>query len=157
MTTISYSPVSSAGQLSADIAAADAASQAGAGKGTHYSITLASGGITLTEGADLSAINLKGADTLTINGEGGALSSILDPVAQRDHAAHPHPLLLGSGDLVPDPLELGKGQEHVQGQASHAGRGVERLGHRHEGDLVPVEQFNQLGEVGERAGQPIDC
>ena len=30
--------------------------------------------------------------------------AILDPVAQRNHAAHPHPLLLRSGDLVSDPL-----------------------------------------------------
>ena len=87
---------------------------------------------------------------------------VRDPVAQRNHAAHPHPLLLRGGDLVPDPLagdlpfELGEGQEHVEGQTSHAGRGVERLGHRHEGDLVPVEQLDQFGEVGERAGQPID-
>ncbi len=57
--------------------------------------------------------------------------AVLDQVAQRDNAAHPHPLLLRSGDLVSDPLardlpfELGEGQEHVEGQASHAGRGVE--------------------------------
>jgi len=30
-------------------------------------------------------------------------SAILDPVAQRNHAAHPHSLLLRSGDLVPNP------------------------------------------------------
>jgi hypothetical protein len=41
--------------------------------------------------------------------------AVLDPVAQRDHAAHPHSLLLRGGDLVPDPLacdlplELGEG------------------------------------------------
>src|ERR1700733_2491504 len=56
--------------------------------------------------------------------------AFLDPVAQRDHAAHLHPLLFRSGDLIPDPLardltlELGEGQEHVKGQPSHAGRGV---------------------------------
>jgi hypothetical protein len=53
-----------------------------------------------------------------------------------NHAAHLHSLLLRSGDLVLDPLardfpfELGEGQKNVEGQASHAGRGVERLGHR---------------------------
>ena len=88
--------------------------------------------------------------------------AILDPVAQRDYAAHPHPLLLRSGDLVPDPLardlplELGEGQQHVEGQPSHAGRGVERLGHRDEGDVGLSNSLDQLGEVGERAGQPID-
>src|SRR5271163_2518034 len=59
--------------------------------------------------------------------------AILDPEAQRDYAAHPHPLLFRSRDLVPDPLardlplELGEGQQHIEGQPSHAGRGVERL------------------------------
>src|ERR1700733_12341053 len=32
--------------------------------------------------------------------------AILDPVAQRNHAAHPHSLLLRSSDLVPDPLPV---------------------------------------------------
>ena len=39
------------------------------GVGTPYSITLAAGA-TLTESADIAAINLKGTDTLTINGQG---------------------------------------------------------------------------------------
>ena len=69
-----YNGVKTASQLSADIEAIDLASQKGGGTGTHYSITLASGGVTLTEAADVAAINLKGADTLTINGQGGALS-----------------------------------------------------------------------------------
>ena len=60
-----------------------------------------------------------------------------------------------SGDLVPDPLagdlplELGEGQQHIEGQPSHAGRGVERLGHRDEGDAMGIERLDQLGEVGE--------
>ena len=89
-------------------------------------------------------------------------TALLDPVAQRDYAAHPHSLLFRSRDLISDPLagdfpfELGEGQEHVKGQPSHARRGVERLGHRYEGDIVPVERLDQLGEVGERPGQPID-
>src|SRR3984957_9559929 len=42
---------------------------------------------------------------------------IVDPVAQGYHAAHPHSLLLRSGDFVPDtlarnlPLELGERQQ----------------------------------------------
>jgi autotransporter-associated beta strand protein len=64
----SYLNVSSANQLSADIKAIDLASQAGNGIGTQYVISLAAGG-TLTEGADISAINLKGLDTLTIYGQ----------------------------------------------------------------------------------------
>src|SRR5579864_5796793 len=81
--------------------------------------------------------------------------AVFDPVAEWDHPAHPYPLLLGGCDLVPDPLagdlpfELGEGQEDVQGQPAHAGRRIERLGDRDEGDPMGVEQFDQLGEVGE--------
>jgi len=70
--TTTYRNVSSASALSADIKAIDLASQAGSGSGTDYLITLASGA-TLTESADISAINLKGLDTLTINGQGAFL------------------------------------------------------------------------------------
>jgi len=58
-----YLNVSSASQLSADIKAIDLASQADGGDGTHYVITLKAGA-TLTESADISAINLAGKDTL---------------------------------------------------------------------------------------------
>ena len=73
MTTISYLNVSSAAELSADIKAIDLASQADGGNGTHYLITLQAGA-TLTESADISAINLAGNDTLTINGQGAVLN-----------------------------------------------------------------------------------
>jgi hypothetical protein len=38
---------------------------------------------------------------------------------------------------------------------SHAGTGIERLGHRHERDRVGIEQLDELGEISERAGQPV--
>ena len=87
---------------------------------------------------------------------------VLDPIAERDHAAHPDALPLRGGDLVADPLagdlalELGEGEEHVQGQPPHAGGRVEGLGHRDERDAMGVEQLDQLGEVGQRSGQPVD-
>ena len=65
-------------------------------------------------------------------------------------------------DLVADALgghlalELREAQQHVQRQPAHAGRGVERLGHRDEGGACGVQPLDQLGEVGERAGQPVD-
>src|SRR5262249_35748451 len=65
----SYLNVSTASQLSADIKAIDLASQAGSGTGTQYVISLAAGA-TLTESADIAAINLKGTDALTIYGQG---------------------------------------------------------------------------------------
>ena len=83
-------------------------------------------------------------------------------IAERHHAADPDALLLGGGDLVADALsrdlalELGEGQQHVEGQSPHAGGGVEGLGDRDERDAVGVERFDQLGEIGERTGQPID-
>src|SRR5450631_3065296 len=50
----------------------------------------------------------------------------------------------------------GEGQQHIEGQSPHAGRRIERLGHRNEGDAIFVEQLDQLGEVGERSGEAID-
>ena len=74
MTTTTYTNVSSAAALSADIAAIDAASKADGGNGTHYSITLEAGA-TLTEFAPIFAINLTGADTLTIDGQKAPFST----------------------------------------------------------------------------------
>ena len=71
MTTTSYLNVSSASQLSADIAAIDLASVSATN--TNYVITLAAGA-TLRESADIDAINLAGSDTLTINGQGAKLN-----------------------------------------------------------------------------------
>ena len=57
-------------------------------------------------------------------------------VPERHRATHPDALLLGGRDLVADPfagnlaLELGEAEQHVEGQATHAGRGVEGLGRR---------------------------
>src|SRR5208283_1435470 len=74
----------------------------------------------------------------------------------------PEALLLGRGDLVADALagdlslELGEGQQHVEGETSHAAGGVERLGDRDEGDPMSVEQLDELGEIHERPGQAID-
>ena len=72
----SFTGVASAAQLSADIKEIDLDSQASGGLGTHFAITPATGGttLTLTESADIDAINLAGKDTLTINGEGAALN-----------------------------------------------------------------------------------
>ena len=73
MTTTSNTNVSSASQLSADIEAIDNESEADGGNSTAYSITLQAGA-TLTESADIDAINLAGKDTLTINGQGAVLN-----------------------------------------------------------------------------------
>jgi hypothetical protein len=57
------------------------------------------------------------------------------------------------GDLA---LELGKGEQHVEGQPAHGRGGIELLGHRHEGDAICVEQLHQLGEVRQGTGQAVD-
>ena len=55
---------------------------------------------------------------------------VLDPVAERRAAAHPHALHAAGAELVADalgrhlPLELGEGEQHVEGQPAHRGRGV---------------------------------
>src|SRR5690242_3435546 len=55
-------------------------------------------------------------------------------VPEGNGAADPDPLALRSSDLVSHALadhlalELGERQEHVEGQPTHAARGVERLG-----------------------------
>jgi hypothetical protein len=67
-----FSDVTSLAALNADIEAIDLASQASGGNGTHYTITLGAA-LTLTEAAQLDAINLAGDDTLTINGAGSTL------------------------------------------------------------------------------------
>src|SRR5467141_2357142 len=48
------------------------------------------------------------------------------------------------GDL---PFELGKGQEHVEGQPAHGGSGIELLGDRHKRYAMGIEQIDQFGEV----------
>src|SRR5271166_6991064 len=70
--TTTYLNVSSAADLSADIEAIGLASHADGGNGTHYAITLKASA-TLTESADISAINLAGKDTLTLYGRGATL------------------------------------------------------------------------------------
>jgi len=78
------------------------------------------------------------------------------------HAAHPHPFLFRGGDLVADALaddlalKLRKGQQDVQGQAPHRGRRIELLRHRNEGAAPLIEDLDDLGKIGERAGQPVD-
>jgi hypothetical protein len=49
-----------------------------------------------------------------------------------------------------------KESKNVEREPAHAGGGVEGLGDRHEGHAVLVEQLDQLGEVGERAGETVD-
>ena len=88
--------------------------------------------------------------------------AVLQPIAERDITTHPHALLARRGELVPDALadhlalELGEGQQDVQRQPAHRGRGAEGLGHRDEGDVVGVEHLDQLREIHERARQPVD-
>src|SRR6516162_5321408 len=77
-------------------------------------------------------------------------------VAEGRVAAHPHALLFRRGDLVADPfagdlaLELGKGQQHIEGQPAH-------LVDDH--DLDPAgpdigEQVLQRGPLQIAAGEP---
>src|SRR5712672_2952339 len=100
----------------------------------------------------------------TISASPSAMTSLRScaPITERRYPAHPHPLLLRGGDLVADALaddltlELRKGQQNVQGQASHRGRRVELLRDRNKGRTSGIEDLDDLGKIGERAGQPVD-
>src|SRR6516162_8147224 len=88
--------------------------------------------------------------------------AVLRPIPEWRHPAHPHPLPFRGGDLVADALaddlalKLRKGQQHIEGQAPHRGRCVELLRHRNKRGAPGVEDLDDLGEIGERAGQPVD-
>ena len=112
-------------------------------------------------GAELEIEAEDGADRLCLLGHDFEFL-VEAAIAERHGSADPEALALRGRDLVAHPLadhlalELGKGEQHVEGEPAHAGRRVERLGDRHEGHPVLVEQLDQLGEIGERAGQAID-
>ncbi len=83
---------SSAADLSDDIKKFDLASK---GDGTHYLITLTANA-TLTETSEIFAINLKGDDTLTIDGQGATL----------DGAGQGRGLFVYSGQVTIDNLTI---------------------------------------------------
>ena len=83
------------------------------------------------------------------------------PVPERGLPDDEEPLAHGRADLVPDAftrhlaLELGEGEEHVQRQPTHRGRGVELLRDRDEGDVVLVEGLHEPSEVAQGTRQPV--
>ena len=58
-----------------------------------------------------------------------------------------------TGDLA---LELGKAQQHIEGQPSYAVGGVERLRDTDERDIVAIDGLDDPGKVHQAAGQPVD-
>ena len=86
---------SSAADLSDDIRKFDLDSQATGGDGTHYLITLTPNA-TLTETSDIFAVDLKGDDTLTIDGQGATL----------DGAGQGRGLFVYSGNVTIDDLTI---------------------------------------------------
>src|SRR3974377_1849619 len=87
---------------------------------------------------------------------------VLDVVAKRRKATHPHALLLGCSDLVADTLtgdlalELSKREQYVQGKPPHRGRRVELLSDGDEGDSSSVKDLDDLGEIEQGAREPVD-
>ncbi len=76
-----------------------------------------------------------------------------DVITQGHDSAHPHAFAFGGRDLVADAfpgdlaLELGEGEQDVEGQTAHRSRRIELLGDRHERDTLGIEHFDHLGEV----------
>src|SRR5258708_14634322 len=83
-------------------------------------------------------------------------------IAEGEGTADPKTFSFGGSNLVSDalgsdlPLKLGEGQKHVKRQPAHRSRGVELLGDRDERHAMCIEQFDQLGKVGQRSRQAID-
>ena len=113
------------------------------------------------EAAKLEVAAEDGPDPLGLGLIDGDLA-VLRVIAKRRHAADPKTLALGGRDLVPDALrgdlalELGERQQHIQRQPAHRGGGIELLGDGDERHIMLVEQLDQLGEVRQRPGQPVD-
>jgi hypothetical protein len=99
MTTISYT-ASRASALSHDIATIDSVSQFDGGDDIQYSITLPAGA-SLTEDADIAAINLAGNDSLTISGNGATLDG-----ASRDGALGYQGLFVYSDTVIIENLTI---------------------------------------------------
>src|SRR3984893_1828226 len=112
-------------------------------------------------GAELEIKAEDGADRLCLLGHDFKFL-VEAAIAERHGSADPEALALRGRDLVTHPLadhlalELGKGEQHIEGEPAHAGSRVERLGDRHERNSVLIEQFDQLSEIGERAGKAIN-
>ena len=88
--------------------------------------------------------------------------AILDSLAEWRKTAHPHALLLRCCDLVANPLardfalELGEREQHVERQPAHRRGRVELLRDGNERHALGVEGVDDLGEIAERACQPVD-
>ncbi|MEZ5430169.1 MAG: hypothetical protein R3F31_03120 [Verrucomicrobiales bacterium] len=82
-------------------------------------------------------------------------------IAQGCPATVPQAFLGAFRDLVGDalrdhlPLELAEGKQHVEHEHSHRRTGVESLRGRNEVDLVLVEDFPELVEVRQIAGDAV--
>ena len=83
-------------------------------------------------------------------------------VAEGRVAAHPHAPLPRRRHLVANALandlalELGKAEQDVQRQPPHAGGGIEALCDRNKRHVVRVEHLDQLGEIHQRATEPVE-
>jgi len=84
-----------------------------------------------------------------------AIFVVLHVIAEGQGTADPKPLSFGGSNLVADalgsdfPLELGERQQHVECQPAHRSRGVKLLGDRDERHAMRIEQFHELGKVGQ--------
>jgi len=66
------------------------------------------------------------------------------------------------GDLVANALaddltlKLRKGQQNIEGQPPHRGRRVELLRDRNKRRASRIEDLDDLGKIGKRAGRPVN-
>src|SRR6266851_9748383 len=87
--------------------------------------------------------------------------TLADLVPEWHQAAHPDALALGGGDFVADalaghlPFELRERQQDVQCKATHRSGRIELLGHGDERDAAGIEDLDHLGEIRQRAREPV--
>ena len=90
---------------------------------------------------------------LAIAGQGFFAVSTPDGVAAGGSTTsfNPQTYYTRAGDFA---LELGKREQHVERQPPHRARGIKLLRNRHERNILPAEDFDDLGEIHQRSGQP---
>ncbi len=83
-------------------------------------------------------------------------------ISQRSRSAAMLPLFLGGGNFIANTLGddfaliLGESHQDIEHHPPGAGRGVDVLRHADERDMVAVKQRQQLRELQQTAGKPVD-
>jgi len=87
--------------------------------------------------------------------------ALFQVITEWNLATHPHAFSFRSGDLVPNaltgdfPFKLGEGKQDIQRQPTHRGSRIELLGDGDKADTACIECLDDLGKVGQAAGEAV--